>query len=201
MPGTYCLLSYPERRGKTPARCYNEAMSWYHPSTLLDKIFEGGIVIKGVGGVLEVLGGFLLLFISPHSIHDFIVFITQRDRIEDPHDMVTTTLLGWTDHLAHGGRVFIIAYLWVHAATKLIAVIGILRNQLWAYPFSLITLGMMMLYQTYSIILHPGIGMILLTVFDVFMLWLIWREYGKARQTLQVPVLESAVGTEVVLED
>ena len=78
---------------------------------------------------------------------------------------------------------FAVIYLLVHAAIKLIAVIGILRKQLWAYPFSLITLGALVLYQIYSIIDKTSIGMILLTIFDVYILWMIWREYGMVKKS------------------
>jgi uncharacterized membrane protein len=161
-------------------------MAWYHPSTLLDKVFEGGLIIKGVSGALEFLGGALLFFVSPARIHDFVVLITQKELIEDPHDMVSNAMLGWTEHLGSGSVTFLIVYLWIHATIKLIAVVGILRNQLWAYPFSLITLGLLMTYQVYDIILTGSIGMTLLTIFDVFILWLIWREYGKVREALPV---------------
>jgi uncharacterized membrane protein len=157
-------------------------MSWYHPSTLLDKIFEGGIIIKGVSGALEFIAGLLLFFIKPAQIHDFIVAITQKELIEDPHDLIANALLGWTHSLDGASFSFLIAYLWIHAAVKLIAVVGILRNQLWAYPFSLITLGLLMVYQLYHIFfVRVSVGMILLTIFDVFILWLIWREYAKVR--------------------
>ncbi|MDB5170537.1 MAG: hypothetical protein JWO35_231 [Candidatus Saccharibacteria bacterium] len=156
-------------------------MSWYHPTSLLDKIFEGGIIIKGATGVLEFLGGLLLLFVDPSSIHKFLAFITQREILEDPHDKLANALLHSAQHLNTGSKTFAIAYLWLHALVKLIAVFGILKNKLWAYPFALITLGLLMIYQVYSIIVQASIGMILLTVFDVFILWLIWREYGKAR--------------------
>jgi len=157
-------------------------MSWYHPSSLLDKVFEGGIIIKGVTGLLEFLGGLLLLFVTPAQIHQLIALVTQRELLEDPHDRVANLLVQATSHFSSGGQAFAIAYLWIHATIKLIAVIGILRNQLWAYPFSLITLGVLMVYQLYSIVfVRLSVGMILLTVFDVFILWLIWREYGKVR--------------------
>ena len=158
-------------------------MSWYHPSTLLDKIFEGGIIIKGITGGLEFLGGLLLLFVSTDTMRRFIEFVTQRELLEDQHDRFANFLLSTTHHISSGSKVFAIVYLWIHAAIKLIAVIGILKNQLWAYPFSLITLGILMLYQVYTIVfVHVTIGMILLTVFDVFILGLIWREFFKARQ-------------------
>ena len=159
-------------------------MSWYHPSTLLDKIFEGGIIIKGVGGTIEFLSGLLLFFVSPASLHHFVLFISEKEIFEGPHDIFANFLTGWASHFDVHFKVFLIAYLWVHAATKLIAVIGILRNLLWAYPFSLITLGIMMVYQLYEVIRHHSIFMAILTVFDIGILWLIWREYGKVRQTL-----------------
>lgn len=165
-------------------------MSWYHPSSLFDKVFEGGIIIKGISGLLEFIGGLLLLFVSPSAINNFIVFITQKELIKDPNDKVVSFILSTTQHLFTGGSLFLIAYLWIHAAIKLIAVIGILRNYLWAYPFSLITLGMLMLYQLYSIFVHASVGLILLTIFDIFILWLIYREYGIAKSNL----LSSASG-------
>jgi uncharacterized membrane protein len=157
-------------------------MSWFRPTSLLDKVFEGGIIIKGLTGVAEFAGGVLLFFVSPASIHSFVVFITQDELLEDPHDRIANLLLSSSQYLTSGNRTFLIVYLWVHAGIKFIAVIGILKNQRWAYPFSLITLGVLMLYQLYSIIfIAPSAGLILLTIFDIFILALIWREYGKIR--------------------
>jgi uncharacterized membrane protein len=161
-------------------------MSWYHPTSLLDKVFEGSIIIKGVTGALEFVGGLLLLFVSPAQMHELIALVTQRELLEDPNDRVANLLVQATSHITAGGQVFAIVYLWIHATIKLIAVIGILRNQLWAYPFSLITLGLLMVYQVYSIVfVKLSVGMILLTAFDIFILWLIWREYGKVKDGAQ----------------
>ncbi len=161
-------------------------MSWYQPKSLLDKVFEGGIIIKGITGLLEFIAGLLLLFVSPAQMHQFVALVTQRELLEDPHDRVANLLLDATSHVNGSGQTFAIAYLWIHAAIKLIAVIGILKDQRWAYPFSLVTLGLLTLYQLYSIVfVKASVGMILLTVFDVFILWLIWREYGKLRRDSQ----------------
>lgn len=170
-------------------------MSWYHPTSLLDKVFEGGIIIKGITGALEFIGGLLLLFVSPAQMHRFITLVTQRELLEDPNDRVANLLLQATSHVTAGGQVFAILYLWIHATIKLIAVIGILKNQLWAYPFSLITLGLLMAYQVYSIVfVKVSVGMIGLTLFDVFILWLIWREYGKVKAGSQASSAMRASG-------
>ena len=164
-------------------------MSWYHPSTLLDKVFEGGIILKGIDGALEFLAGLLLLFVTPESLHRFVAFVTQRELVENPHDRFANLLVHSTQHFGSGSRVFLIVYLWIHAAIKLVAVIGLLRNLMWAYPFSLISLGALMVYQLYSIFfVKPSVGMILLTIFDAFILWLIWREYGKVKASAAKPV-------------
>ncbi len=42
-----------------------------------DKFFTIGIVVKGLDGVLELVGGVLLLFVAPARIRDLAVLITQ----------------------------------------------------------------------------------------------------------------------------
>ena len=159
-------------------------MAWYRPASVLDKIFEGGIILKGASGVLEFVAGLLLVFTSPDAIRSFLAFLTQREIAEDPNDTLANLILHSAEHFNSGNKTFAIAYLWVHAAVKLTAVVGILRNQLWAYPFSLISLGLLMLYQVYSMSVKFSAGMLVLTVFDAIILWLIWREYCKVRPAL-----------------
>ena len=155
-------------------------MSWYKPSNLFDKVFEGGIIIKGIDGLLEFLAGLMALFVSPLSLHNFVSWVTHRELVGDPHDKFATLLVHATNRYSSNGRVFLIIYLWLHAAIKLVAVIGILRDLRWAYPFSLISLGLLTMYQFYDIFfVKMSLGMILLTIFDIAILWLIWREYTK----------------------
>lgn len=160
-------------------------MAWIQPKTTEDKVFVGSVLLKGLDGLLEFFGGLLLFFVKPEQIQGFVQLITQRELLHDPNDLVANYLVHAVKDIGGTTVTFLIVYLWVHAAIKLIAVIGLLKNWLWAYPFSLITLGILVLYQIYSIIIHHSIGMILLTIFDVFVLWLIWQEYQKKTATHQ----------------
>ncbi len=158
-------------------------MNKFEANSKIDKLFVGGLVIKGATGLLEFLSGLLLIFISPQQIHHFINFLTQKELVEDPQDIIVKVLIKSTEHLNNGDKMFLITYLWVHAVIKLVAVIGILKNQLWAYPFSMITLGGLMIYQLYSIVLIKfSIGMLVLTIFDIFILTLIFYEYKKRKE-------------------
>ncbi len=159
-------------------------MAWYHPKTVLDKVFEFSIILKGIDGLLELLAAILLIFVKPEQIQGFIAVITQKELLEDPDDMVANFLVHSTAGIHSSTITFAIVYLLVHAGIKLVAVIGILRKKLWAYPFSLITLGILVIYQIYSIFERFSIGMLLLTIFDLFILWMIWREYGKFKKEL-----------------
>ncbi|HYY82648.1 MAG TPA: DUF2127 domain-containing protein, partial [Actinomycetes bacterium] len=61
-------------------------MSWLRPRDLLDRTFQVGIVLKGLDGVLEVVGGVVLLLVSPATINRLVTTITQLELSEDPHD-------------------------------------------------------------------------------------------------------------------
>lgn len=159
-------------------------MAWYHPKTLFDKIFEYSIILKGIDGLLELLAAVFLIFIKPEQIQGFVGFVTHKEILENPHDFLANFLIHSAADIHAATVSYAIIYLLIHAAIKLIAVVGILRKQLWAYPFSLITLGALVIYQVYSMVDSFSIGMLLLTVFDVYILWMIWREYGTAKRSL-----------------
>ena len=63
-------------------------------------------------------------------------------------------------------------------------VIALLKNRLWAYPVSLAVLGLFVVYQLYRFSHTHGVGLILLSAFDVVVLGLIWHEYRLVRRHL-----------------
>jgi uncharacterized membrane protein len=163
-------------------------LEWFKPETLLDKFFEVSVIVKGVEGVLETLAGFFVLFVGSQSLSAWAIQISQHELVDDPTDMFANYILHTGQHLASGGTTFLVAYLLVHGIIKLVAVGSLLLNRLWGYPFSMVTLGLFMVYQVYEISLKHSVFMILLTVFDVFLMWLIYREYQhqKAKQLPEV---------------
>jgi len=75
-------------------------------------------------------------------------------------------------------------YLLSHGIVKVFLVIGLLRNKLWAYPVSLVVLGVFIVYQLYRFSYTHGFGLMVLTVFDVVVMGLIWHEYRLVRRHL-----------------
>jgi uncharacterized membrane protein len=157
-------------------------------SPALDKTFKIGLVLKGLDGVLEVVGGILLLFLSPHAIQHLARMLTAHELRQDPHDLIARYLLHTTSHLTTSTTLFGAIYLLSHGVTKVVLVILVLRGKLWAYPWLIALLLAFIAYQLYQITaVHFSVGLTALTIFDAALVWLTWREYRSRRARRQEP--------------
>jgi uncharacterized membrane protein len=142
----------------------------------LDRTFDISITLKGLDGLAEVVGGILLLVVAPPTLNDLAVKLTQHELAQDPHDFIGNHILHAAGNL-HDTQLFGAVYLLSHGLVKIVLVAALLKQKLWAYPASLVFLGAFISYQLYRMTYDPTIGMALLTAFDVFVVWLVWREY------------------------
>ena len=147
----------------------------------LDKVFEVGILLKGLDGLLEIAGGVLLLLIKPQYLNQLALTLTQHELSEDPHDFLSSHILHSTENLAAGSLVFAALYLLSHGIVKIVLVVEILHDRFWAYlGLIYLTIGFMV-YQSYRFSYSHSIGLLLLTVFDAVIVYLTAVEYRKRR--------------------
>lgn len=151
----------------------------------IHQVFEISILLKGAHALIECAGGLLLAFISTDAIRELVDLLTQNELVHDPDDFVANHLLALAHSLTVSTQHFYAFYLLSHGLVKVLLVVGLLRNKLWAYPASLVVLGIFIVYQLYRFSYTHGIGLIVLTVFDVFVIWLIWHEYRLVRRHLE----------------
>ena len=156
-------------------------MTWFKPKDLLDRTFEIGIILKGLDGLLETIGGILLLFVTPSQINNVVARLTQHELTQDPHDYIATHLLHYTHGLTTGTVTYAAIYLLAHGVVKVVLIGALLRNKLWAYPWLIAVLIAFIGYQTYQLALKFSIGLFLLTLFDIAIVLLTWREWRKQR--------------------
>lgn len=154
----------------------------FRPISWLDRAFAVGIVGKGLNGAAELVGGVLLLFVSPDRLHRVVVALTQGELSEDPRDVIATHLLHTASGLTGRATLFGALYLLSHGVVKVILVAALLRDKLWAYPWMIAVLGVFIGYQLYRIALHPTVGLTALTVFDLVIVALTWRELRQQRR-------------------
>jgi uncharacterized membrane protein len=150
----------------------------------IHQIFQVSVLLKGTHALIECLGGIALALVSTSSIANFVNAITQDELIKDPNDFVATHLLTMAHNFSVQTQHFYAFYLLSHGIVKVALVVGLLREKLWAYPASLIVLTLFVLYQLYRFSYTHGLGLIVLTLFDIVVMGLIWHEYGLMRRHL-----------------
>ena len=146
-----------------------------------DRFFYVGIILKGLDGVLELLGGTLLLFVAPDRIEHLAILITQPELTEDPNDFIAKHILhsasGLNNHVVLFGAIYLLA----HGIVKVVLVTALLRQKLWAYPWMIAVLVIFIFYQLYQLSVAASAGLVALTVFDTLIVVLTWHEYLRHR--------------------
>jgi uncharacterized membrane protein len=145
------------------------------------QIFEISILLKGAHALIECIGGLVLAFVSTSTIRNLVDALTQEELIEDPNDFVASHLFSLAQNFTVSTQRFYAFYLLSHGIIKVFLVFGLLRNKLWAYPASLVVLGLFIVYQLYRFSYTQGVGLLVLTVFDAIVMGLIWHEYRLVR--------------------
>ena len=148
----------------------------------IHQVFVVSLLLKAAHAVIECVGGVALYLIPPATIAGLVNLWTQDELLEDPNDLVANRLLAWTQGFSLETEHFYALYLLVHGVTKVLLVAGLLRGKLWAYPASLVVMGIFVFYQIYRFTLTHGLGLIALTLFDLVVIWLIWHEWRVVRR-------------------
>jgi uncharacterized membrane protein len=148
----------------------------------LHQSFLVTLVLKGVLSSLEILGGVLLLFVSPAMINHLVSALTQHELSKNPHDILVRHLVLWSQHFSVSSQMFAGMYLLSHGVVKLFIVVSLWKKKLWAYPAGIAFFLIFIAYQVYRYQHTHSMGLIVLTVFDIILIYLTSVEY---RQVLK----------------
>ena len=143
--------------------------------------FEVGIILKGLNGLLELVGGALLLAFPPSAIEKFIVGLTNNELSKDPHDVIATHLRQAAHSLSANDQLFAAIYLLSHGVIKALLVYALLRGKLWAYPWAIGVFAAFGVYQIYRYFISQSGWLIALTVLDAIVILLTWFEWRRVR--------------------
>jgi uncharacterized membrane protein len=150
----------------------------------IHQIFVASVLFKGIHALIEIVGGIALYLISTATIVQTIQRYSYDELIEDKDDWVATQLLQFAQTFSVAEHNFYAFYLLSHGLIKSVLVIGLLREKLWAYPASFAVFGAFIAYQLYRFTFTHDIGLILLSIFDLFVIYLAVHEYRLLRKHL-----------------
>ena len=140
--------------------------------------FVVSVIAKGVFALLETFLGIALLFTN--SIVQYVVQLVNDELIEDPSDV----LANWFQPILHPtpeAQVFGGLYLLSHGIVKLFLVVGLLKKKMWSYPASITVFTLFIIYQLFRYFFRThSAWLLVLTVADIFVIWLIYHEYRRA---------------------
>ncbi|MES2622792.1 MAG: DUF2127 domain-containing protein [Patescibacteria group bacterium] len=131
--------------------------------------FYFSILLKGIISLGEIVVGILALCIPITYVIDLLLRL--------PSNIITVHAVSIMEDLVSVGGIFIAVYLLSRGLVKILLIIGMLKNQLWAYPTSLTVLALFVLYQMYQIFMTHSLAIVALTIFDLIVMWFIWKEY------------------------
>ncbi len=151
------------------------------------RVFEVGVVLKGANALLEIALGFALFFFN---IGDIVQTLVQNELVEDPNDFLAAHLLPLAEKITPQAEFYSALYLLSHGLIKIVLVVGLLRRKVWAYPASLAVLMLFVVYQSLTFLRTHSIPLLLLTIFDLALIWLIYHEYRRMQSSGLKPLVQ-----------
>jgi len=142
-------------------------------------LFCLSVIGKGIDGVLEIVGGVVLFFVSAGRLHSVVQILTQHELSEDPDDRIATYLLNSTNHPRKDVTLFAAAYLLWHGVVKVGLVGALLLKRRWAYPAAIVAFSLFLVYQLYRYSHTHSTGLLALSIVDVVIIILTWVEYQR----------------------
>ena len=139
------------------------------------RVFIISLILKGINSLLEIAGGILFLFTG--SASTILYLMIKGELIEDPTDFIATHIQHFLPYFSTHSQLYASFYLLSHGIVKIILVVSLLRNKLWAYPATIVTLLLFIAYQLYRLSYAYSLGFVLLTIFDILIIVLTWHEY------------------------
>ncbi|PZQ52260.1 MAG: hypothetical protein DI556_00945 [Rhodovulum sulfidophilum] len=147
-------------------------------SRWLHRGFEGGILLKGAVAALEVSAGALLLLFGRQAAA-FADAVTTGSVLVHPRPF-SFCLVHIAAGLASGGEHFYALFFLAHGLVKGLAVIALLRRAPYAQPFAVSVLAGFVAYQLFHYVQSGSVGLLVISAFDLLLIYLILREYRPA---------------------
>jgi uncharacterized membrane protein len=142
----------------------------------MHRLFELAILIKGIDGALETLGGLLILFVPLHSLDTWVRWLVAHELIES-RDWLAEAARHLLDSLSLDSKKFASVYLVGHGLVKIFLVYALWREKLWAFPVALWFITLFAAYQCYRFTHTHSMALLIFALLDVCVGWFIWREY------------------------
>lgn len=147
------------------------------PMSTQHKLFDAVVILKGLNGLLELIGGTALLLIPTGAILEWVDYLTRNELSADPTDFFANALLHWAEHFAHGTQIFAAIYLLFHSIAKVSLATLLLMGRRIAYPVAIGFFTLFVLYAFYRLSHNWSWVLAALVAWDIITIVIIAREW------------------------
>lgn len=141
------------------------------------RIFDIALVVKGIDGVIEILGALFIALVRPAAITNWLSRLTSEELVREPSGLTAHAVHALSHSLSAGGHWLIAIYLVLHGLVKVLLVIGIFSGKRIAYPLFMASLVVFGTYEMYRGTARHEIYLQVLAVLDFAILILTVHEY------------------------
>jgi uncharacterized membrane protein len=129
---------HPRKQGSRPAIRMRPSKAFDEKN--LHRVFEIGLVLKGIFALLEILAGIAAYFISQNFLLNLVRMVFHEELDGDPHDFIANFLIQSAQNFSVSTQLFTSFYLLAHGVIKAVLIAGLLRGKLGYYPAAIIVL-------------------------------------------------------------
>jgi len=105
-----------------------------------------------------------------------------RELSEDPNHFLAGFITNWAQGWSCGSQMFAALYPISHGVVKLSIVAVLLKGKLWAYHAGIFFFLAFIIYQLYRYSYTRSPWLVVLTVFDIAVIYLTWEEYKSKKK-------------------
>lgn len=163
---------------------YNqESMKRENILAILHDSFEISLTLKAILAVLETIAGLILLVLGPDKITDFLAALSQGKMVPG-HDLIIRYFLSWASQYSISTHFFIAFYLISHGVIKLLVIGSLWKEKIWAFPLGITLFFLFIIYQIYRYTFTHSLWLIIISFFDIIVIYLTWKEYQRIKTKL-----------------
>jgi len=136
----------------------------------IHQIFQVTVALKGLHGIVEIVGGIALALFSTDAILRLLYHW-------DKHQVVAR-------HFSTGEHHYYVWFFLSHGALNLALAIGLLLQKLWAYPAAMVILVLFIILQMHRFSHVHDPGLLVFSLLDLIVIALAVHEYRLLRKHL-----------------
>jgi uncharacterized membrane protein len=143
----------------------------------IHELFDITLVLKGIHALVEIISAVFVYFVSQKFVSSVVVWMTREELLDDPRDLFANYLIKFAESFSVSSQHFVAFYLLSHGIIKMILIVALFKEKLWAYPTSIVVFSMFIFYQIYRYAITQSVWLIVFTVLDIIVILLTIHEY------------------------